>query len=489
MSDTPCYLAVDLGASSGRVIQGRIRKNRIFLKELNRFPNNPVPVRGHLYWPVYYLWENILKGLFAASKQKQAVSVGVDAWGVDFGLFQSGYLIQAPHAYREFESPAVMESVLERVGASTLYRWTGIQSLPINTLFQLASLCDTRHPVPARADRLLFMADLFHYWLTGEAVSEITIASTSQLLNAETQSWETNLFRILNLPMEIMPHRVTPGSVLGPLTHECREQTGLRETRVVIPACHDTACAVAAVPAESDGWAFLSSGTWSLLGVETRSPVLHEGAMNANFTNEAGVDGTIRFLRNSMGLWLLQSCIREWRRAKLKHDYETLLDLASRSTPFVSLVDPDHSSFLNPGSMTEALAAFCRRTGQPEPADQGAFVRCILESLALKYRYILDLMGTLGLPKPGRLHIVGGGSRNRMLNQFTADASGLPVLAGPAESTALGNILIQAMALGHLSSLREARSLAAASFEPEIFQPGHRDVWEEAYGRMRPLFQ
>ena len=479
------FLAFDLGAESGRAMLGELRGDGLALRELHRFPNRIVKSGSSLHWDIHGLFENMKQGLAAASAVEgvNLRSVGVDTWGVDFGLLASdGSLLGLPHTYRDNRTEGAVEEVLQRIPAERLYGLTGCQVLRINTIFQLYSMVRDKSPELASAEDLLFIPDLFNYYLTGEKKSEFTFATTSGLYNPRSAGWENELFDALEIPLAIMQDIVPPGTVIGALKEDVAREAGLDRLPVVTPATHDTGSAVAAVPALEDDWAFISSGTWSLMGIEVRDAILTEEARLANFTNEGGIDGTFRFLKNIMGLWLLQQCVREWEKEN-PVDYDTLTELASAAPPFVAFVNPDHSAFLNPGNMPDALRQFCRDTGQPEPRSRGEMTRCILESLALQCRFVLEEL-TRAAGKPVRmLHVIGGGARNRLLCQFTADATGLPVTAGPVEATAIGNILIQAMALGCVSGVSAMREIVRHSFEVTEYEPRQTDQWNEASKR------
>ncbi len=486
------YLAFDFGAESGRAMLGLVDDRSIQLAEVHRFANRQVTRDGHLHWDMAYLRGELERGLAAAAAagHKELSGIGVDTWGVDFGLLdEADQLLDDPYAYRDARTNGIMEEVFATIPRDELYGLTGIQFMQFNSLFQLVATARQEPHTLARAHTLLFMPDLFTFFMTGEKSCEYTIASTSQMLNSRTRTWEESLFERLSLPRHLVLPLTPPGTRIGMLAKDVAARVGLPRVQVIAPACHDTASAVAAVPAGKGSWAYLSSGTWSLLGVELRAPIISQLSLEGNFTNEGGVGGTIRFLRNTMGLWLLQRCRRDWERGGSTLSYDYLVGLAKDAPPFAALVDPDDPSFLNPPDMPEAIGAYLRRTGQPVPREQGGFVRCILESLALKYRFLIERIRHITGERPEVLHIVGGGSQNELLNQFTTDATGLPVLAGPVEATALGNIAVQAIASGQIGTLAEARALIASSVPLKEYRPGARAAWEEAYGRMAPLFQ
>ena len=483
------FLAFDLGAESGRTILGRLEKGRISTRELTRFPNAPVEVLGHLHWNIYGLFEEIKKGMTAglAEAGTHPVSLAVDTWGVDFGLLSlDGTVLGLPYAYRDVRTEGAMEEFFERLPRKEIYERTGIQFLPFNTLFQLFAASKQEPGSIEQAGALLFMPDLFSYLLTGEKASEFTIASTSQLLDPRSRTWDRTILSALGVPPRLMQNIVSPGTSLGGLSRSVARETGLMETPVIATASHDTAAAIAAVPASGEDWAYISSGTWSLMGVELGSPLINPAVLSANFTNEGGIAGSIRFLKNIAGLWLLQQCRKEWS-ADQALGYDELIRLADEAPPFRAFIDPDCPDFLNPPSMPEAIRRFCLRTDQSPPPALAATVRCILESLALKYRWTLDELRRLTGRPIERIHIIGGGSRNQKLCQFTSDATNLPVLSGPAEATAIGNIMTQALAMGQVGSVAEIREIVRNSVDMRTFQPGRAAEWEAAYVRFREV--
>jgi rhamnulokinase len=485
------FVAFDFGAASGRAILGLISRDKLELEEIHRFPNQPVSLLGHIYWNILTLFDALKKGLALVAQRghRDLAGIGVDTWGVDFGLVgKDGMLLGNPVAYRDSRTDGMMEKAFEKIDRREIYALTGIQFLKLNTLYQLFSMVQSNSPLLGITQNLLFMPDLFNYLMTGEKCSEYTIASTSQLLNVSTKKWEQHLFSKLNLPYAIMAPIVDPGTVLGLLSKDLSDETGLSRADVIAPACHDTASAVAAVPAQSDDWAYLSSGTWSLIGIEVEEPVINEESLKNNFTNEGGADHKIRFLRNTMGLWLLQQVRKTWEQQGASFGYEDLVHIAGEAQPFKSIVDPDDTSFLNPPDMPAAIVEYCKKNQQQIPESKGEVVRCILESLALKYRFIIEKINAMRNRPVETLHIVGGGSQNEMLNQFSADATGLPVIAGPAEATATGNILVQAMAKGELDSLQQGRELVARSFPMEHFEPENQERWNEVYEKVKGMF-
>jgi len=484
-------LAFDVGAESGRAVLGELAGGRLTVHEVRRFPNTPLTLSGHIHWNVYALLDEMKTAMrdAAAATGVRPDSLSVDTWGVDFGLLASdGRLLGLPFCYRDTRNAGAMEDYLKLVPRAELYGATGIQFMPFNTLFQLYAMVRDRSPQLEAAADLLFMPDLFLYLLTGRKAAESTIASTSQMLDPRTRTWIPGLFQAMGFSRRILQPVVEPGAVLGPLSDAVVAETGLRDVPVVLTASHDTASAVAAVPAEGGHWAYISSGTWSLVGVEAPAPVISPASLTANFTNEGGVGGTVRFLKNVTGLWLLQGCRKAWAAAGDTATYEELAAAAESAPGFAALIDPDDPLFLNPPDMPEAVAAYCRRTGQTPPATKAATVRAVLESLALKYRFVLDqLRSVLGHPID-RVHVIGGGSRNALLCRLTAEAAGLPVAAGPAEATAVGNILVQAMALGLVGSPAEVRRIVRESFAPALYEPsGPAAAWDAAYGRFRAI--
>jgi rhamnulokinase len=482
------YLAFDLGAESGRAILGTLAGGRLVLEELHRFANTPVRALSALYWDTLRLWHDIQRGLAIAGRERRLTlaGIGVDTWGVDFGLLGAdGALVDNPRHYRDARTNGMLEAAFRIVPREDIFARSGVQFMQINTLYQLYAMRLAESPALAGARTLLMMPDLFNYWLTGVARSELTIASTSQMYDPRRGAWATELFEKLGLPARILPEIVPPGSRLGPLLATVREAAGLAETPVYTTGCHDTASAVAAVPAEGRDWCYISSGTWSLMGVELDAPVIDERSLALNLTNEMGAAGKTRLLKNIAGLWPLQECRRAWELAGQQYTYEQLTELAAAATPFAAVIDPD--AFLEPGDMPARIAAYCRATRQPEPASHAVFVRAILESLALRYREVLESLETLLARRFTTIHIVGGGSRNRLLNQLVADATGRAVIAGPAEATAMGNVLIQAIGAGDVSGLAEARAIVRNSSQLEVFHPGNAAGWDQAYDRYRAL--
>lgn len=492
MTHTSNYLAFDLGAESGRAVVGRFDGRTVQLETLHRFPNGPVRIFDHLHWDVLRLWAELKAGLSAyrAAFGADLDGIGLDTWGVDYALLDAhDELLGTPYHYRDARTEGMMAVALERVPRAEIFAATGIQFMEINTLYQLLAMRQQGSPLLDAARSLLMIPDLFNYWLTGVKASEFSIATTSQFYDPRAGDWARGLLARLDLPTDILQPVIQPGEQLGPLHVSVAAELGLGAAPVIAPACHDTGSAVAAVPAISDSFAYLSSGTWSLMGVETLEPVIDDESLAFNFTNEGGVFGTIRLLKNIMGLWLLQECRRTWAVQGHEWSYDDLTQLASAAPAFGPLVDPDHHDFLRPADMPTLLCEACRRTGQQAPGSEGQIVRCILESLALKYRWTLDKLERMQGRRLDTIHVVGGGSQNGLLCQFTADATQRLVVAGPIEATATGNVLLQAISRGELSSLAEAREVVRNSFALVTYEPGPATPWDEAYGRFQHLLE
>ncbi len=489
------YLGIDLGAESGRVIAGVWDGKTIQLEELHRFANGGVNIAETLRWNTLGLWAEIQTGLMLAGKKygKSVISCGVDTWGVDFALLsKSGELLGLPFHYRDVRTRGILPRTFSKVPREQIFAATGLQFMELNTLYQLLALQKNNPEILAATETMLLMPDFLHYCLSGAKVAEFTIATTTQCVNPKQRMWAADLLNKLNLPTKIFPDIVPPGSCIGNLRPALGERTGLGPIKVVVPAAHDTGSAVAGVPArysDKPNWAYLSSGTWSLLGVELKDALLSPRVLELNFTNEGGVDGTYRLLKNIMGLWLLQQCRRSFNENGNAVSYEQLVQLASEATPFRSLVNPDDDRFLNPPDMPKAIQEFCRETNQPVPETEGQFARCVFESLAFKYAATLDGLEELTGTKIEVLHIVGGGSQNKLLNQFTANAAARPVLAGPVEATVLGNVLVQARSHGELRSLADIRSVIRNLSEPGQHHPADTEAWSTARGRFDEICQ
>ena len=484
------FVAIDLGAESGRTMLGTFDGERLALSELLRCPNVPVRVLDSLHWDVLRLFDDIQRGLALAAREPGAeiAALGLDTWGVDFALLDaSGALLGNPYHYRDARTDGMLEEAFRVVPREQIFAQTGVQFMPLNTLYQLLAMQLRQPHVLAQAATLLLMPDLFNYWLTGRKVCEFTTATTTQFYDPRARAWAWPLLEALGLPPGIFPEVVPPGTVIGPLLPAVAAETGL-SVPLIAPACHDTGSAVAAVPAAPGGSAWISSGTWSVLGAEVAAPVINATSLAYNFTNEGGARG-FRLCRNVMGLWLVQECRHTWATAGEDLEYEQLVELARGAPAFGSMLDPDDDSFLHPGDMPGRIAAYCRRTAQAIPADKGAFVRCALEGLALKYRVQLERLETLLGALVNTVHIIGGGANNTLLCQFTANATGKRVVAGPVEATALGNVLMQALALGHIGSLAEGQELVRRSFAPAVYEPRDGAAWDEAYARFQNLLR
>ncbi len=484
MPATRNCLVFDLGAESGRAVLGRFDGSLLALEDVHRFPNGPVRLRDSIYWDTLRLFSEVKQGMVSAVREHSCRpdSIGIDTWGVDFGLLdRRGELIGNPFHYRDRRCDGMLEAAFSRVPRAEIFEQTGIQFMQINTLYQLLAMVLEGSPALSAARTMLLMPDLFSYWLTGIVRSERTIASTSQCLDPNAGTWALPLLKRLGIPAHIFPEIVEPGTVLGPVLPSLAEETGVVSVQVIAGGSHDTASAVAAVPAETGDYAYLSSGTWSLMGVELPKPVINEKALAYNFTNEGGVCGTIRLLKNITGLWLIQECRRTWAAAGSSLSYEEIARRAAEAPPFVAFVDPDHPDFMAPGDMPARIRDFCRRTDQKPPEGIGSLARLVFESLALKYRLTLERLEELVGRRLATVHIVGGGSQNRLLSQFTADATGRAVVAGPVEATAAGNALMQLIALGELAGIEDGRAVIRESFTTETYEPRDMPRWEDAY--------
>jgi sugar (pentulose or hexulose) kinase len=477
------YIAVDLGAESGRVMLGTVSDDKLSLEEIRRFANGPIEINGSLRWDFPNILSEIKAGIKAAVQQaKSEIScLGVDSWGVDFGLLdESGQLLENPYHYRDSRTDGMLETAFDSVGKRWIYDQTGIQFMQLNTLYQLLAMRQSNDAVLEKAKTLLFTADLYAYHLCGEPYAEYSLASTSQLMDMKTGTWAKDLFSKLQLPLAIMPSVIQPGTLVGMLTEEVAAELGCPQIPVAAIGSHDTASAVAAVPADSENtWAYLSCGTWSLLGVEIPEPIINDLTFEYQFTNEGGVDGTIRLLKNIMGLWLVQECRRHWQAEGQELSYAQLAEMAKKAAAFVAYIDPAHDAFLSPGQMPDKINEYLDQTGQQKIEDQGTMVRSVLESLALNYAWVLRQLETLTGNSIDCLHIVGGGIQNELLCQFTADATGKKVITGPIEATASGNILMQAKAAGQLQSLEQIRHIVRTSFDVKEYLPQDVSVWQQ----------
>jgi rhamnulokinase len=480
--------AVDLGAQSGRVAIGRFDGERLVVEEAHRFENTPVSVDGTLRWNLHRLYEETLTGLAAAARSADVDSLAVDSWAVDFGLLdRRGRLLEQPRHYRDARRAGATDMVYSRIPARELYERTGIQRIPINSLFELAAMAADGDRALSDAETLLLIPDLFHHRFCGSRTTEFTNATTTQCFDPHAHEWTNDLLERLDVPTRLFPDVVEPGTPLGPLNHRVAADTGLRDATVVATATHDTGAAVAAVPFQRPDAAFLSVGTWSLVGFEATEPLITDATFAANVTNEGGAGGTYRLLRNVTGLWLLHECRRSWAADDREYSFQELTELARSAPPFRSLVDTDDPSFAAPGDMPARIARYCIQTGQPEPLEPADVSRCILESIALKHARAIEIVSRATALEPGELHIVGGGVKNEVLCEWTAQAAGLRVIAGPEEATLFGNLLVQAMALGEIGSLAEVREVVGRSVTLDVYEPRQSAEWQEARERLDRL--
>ncbi len=487
MESTHNYLAVDLGAENGRVIIGTLAEDRLSLVEAHRFANIPVRLSDGLYWDVLHMWSEIKSGISAAVLRygKQLDAIGLDTWGVDFALLdQKGALLANPFHYRDSRTDGMYAEAFRRMTRESIFENTGIQFMEVNTLYQLLAMVVRKSPLLEIAQTLLTIPDLFNYWLTGKIICEFTNATTTQCFDPHKRDWAYPVLGALGIPEHLFQPVIEPGTVIGSLDLGVANEVGARRIPVVAPACHDTGSAVVAIPAEGKNFAWISSGTWSILGVEVDQPVVTEQTLKYNFTNEGGVFGKWRLSKNVMGLWLLQECRRAWARQGEELSYDEITRMASQAKPFQSIIDPDFGGFLHPDDMPDQIRQNCINTGQSVPQDKGEFIRSVLESIALKYRWVLERLEEITATRFERIHIIGGGTQNRLLNQFTADATQRTCLTGPMEATALGNVLMQGIALGHIESLEGARNLVRKSFPPSVYLPGESKEWDQAYVRL-----
>jgi len=491
MTTSHNYLALDLGAESGRAIIASLDGDQLVLDEVHRFSNGPVRLNDGIHWDVLRLWNEIKSGIAAGVKRGVKLeSVGLDTWGVDFALLdKNGALISNPFHYRDARTDGMLEQAFRRMPRAEIFAHTGIQFMQINTLFQLLAMTLQKSPLFDVAETFVTIPDLFNYWLSGEISNEFTNSTTTQCFDPHKRDWAFPVLAVMDIPTHLFGPVTVSGSRIGDLLPYIAEETGARETQVIIPACHDTGSAVAAVPAQNQDFAWISSGTWSIMGAEVRQPCVNEKALIYNFTNEGGVFGTWRLSKNIMGLWLVQECKRTWARQGKDLTYDEITHLAAAARPFLAVIDPDDSSFFHPGDMPARIRKYCADTSQEVPESKGEIIRVALESIALKYRWVLERLEELESKQFSPLHIIGGGTKNRLLNQFTADATNRVVVTGPVEATALGNVLMQAIGLNHIDSLADARGLVRASFEVEEYYPSRRDGWDKAYGNLLKLIQ
>ncbi len=483
------FLAFDLGASSGRAILGTLENGKLDLTEIHRFKNQMTRIHGSYYWNIYSLFDELKTGLKKCVTEFniQPDSIGIDTWGVDYSLVsRSGQLVGLPFAYRDHRTDNAIENFFKVMPAKETYLLSGIQFMQFNTLFQLFASKQEKHSRINIAESLLFTPDTLSFLFTGVKKNEYTIASTSQLLKPGKPEWETKLLNAAEVSEDLVNEIVQPGTEIGKILPEIQEDTGSKEIPCIAVASHDTASAIASVPADGGNWAYLSSGTWSLLGIESPEPLVSEMSMEMNFTNEGGVEGTTRFLKNIMGMWLIQECKRIWDEEK-ELEWQEVVDLCKEAAPFKCFINPDNSVFLNPGNMPKAIQEFCAKTNQPVPQTKGEIARCIYESLVLKYKSTIKQIESLTGKPIDKLHIIGGGANNKMLNQLTADAIGIPVFAGPTEATATGNLMLQAKAIGAVKSLAEIREVVKNSFEVTEYVPSSERDWEGAFKRFEAL--
>jgi sugar (pentulose or hexulose) kinase len=489
------FLAIDMGAESGRGILGKLVHGHIDLTEIHRFTTGPVslptryPTDGNgdssLVWDFVRFWQEINDCVRSISKEEQITSMGVDTWGVDYGLLdRNGLLISTPYHYRDSRTNGMMEKAFEKLSKRRIYEITGIQFMQLNTLYQLFSLVVNDSPLIKIADKLLMIPDLINYWLTGCAVAEYTEASTSQIFDTRSGQWSQEIIAAMGFPRYLFPEIIRPGTVLGPL-RGCVAKNLECELMVVAPPTHDTASAVAAVPVEDQDYIWISSGTWSIVGMNTPAPVINEHSYEANFTNEGGWDGTTRFSKNVTGLWLVQQCRSEWQKEGKDYSYTELTKFAQNAPHLKTIIDPDYSEFLQMGNMIEKIHNYCRLTEQPIPQDVGETIRAALQGLALRYRFVIEELEAIVGKRATAVHMVGGGTKNQLLSQLTADALGRKVITGPVEATATGNIIVQAIAMGDIKDKEEGVAVIKHSFDIHTFEPQNRQGWDAAYEKFK----
>ena len=482
------FIAIDLGATSGRVILATLSDGKLSMEEIHRFPDTIIQMQGHFYWDLPAIYLSVVEGLRkVAERGVEVASIGIDTWGVDFAFFGGdGLMLGLPYCYRDPHTTDAPERLFERMPRKTLYEKTGIQIMNFNSVFQLDTLRRNRCSALAAADKILFIPDALAYLLTGEMITEYTIASTAQMIDPRTKCWDKDILALLGLKEENFGPITMPGTQIGTLTEEVRSVTGLGAVPVVAVAGHDTGSAVAGTQLSGDGSAYLSSGTWSLMGIESKEPIISERSFELNFTNEGGIEGTIRVLKNICGMWLLERSRTEWEQMS----YQSLIEQAEASEPFRSLINPDAACFANPKSMIEAIKEYCRSTAQPVPETVGQTVRCIFESLALRYRQVVGMLQEFAPAPLEVMYVIGGGARNMMLNQYTANATGLKVETGSSEATALGNVMMQAKWVGVVDSIDKMRSLIAESLpERLIFTPQEKTLWDKAYAKYLTIYK
>ena len=484
------YLAFDLGAESGRAMLGTLDDGKLAVTEVHRFPNIPALLPDGLHWDALRLWSEILYAITqVVRKQGRALTgIGVDTWGVDYALLdRHGGLVSNPYHYRDARTDGMIAEACRRMPRQEIFEWTGVQFLQLNTLFQLLAAVTRKSPELEHAAQLVLMPDLFNYWLTGEVACEFSTATTTQCFDPRRRDWCVPLLERMGIPHHIFPKIIPSGTVLGSLRAPLRNETGARDVRVIAPACHDTGSAVAAVPAERTGFAWISSGTWSIMGAELSEPIVNAKSLAYNFTNEGGMNNTYRFSKNIAGMWFLQELRRAWALEGDELSYAEITQLAAQAKPLQSIIEPDARDFFGAGNMPSQLRAYCLRTGQRVPESKGELARCALEGLVCKYRWVLERMEELLGYRLEPIHIIGGGSKNQLLSQLTADATGRTVVTGPPEATAIGNLLVQALATGDIGSLSQARAIVRQSFPLQILKPQNRAGWDEAFAKFSDL--
>jgi len=485
------FLAFDFGAESGRALLGTLlKRERIELKEIHRFPTGQLAIHKHYYWNIFRFYEEMITALQKCVNEENTIpqSVAVSTWGVDFGLLgKDGSILRIPYSYRDPMTETSMPAFFEKMGRDEIYGLTGIGLHKFNTIYQLYAMKQVEDPVLEIAEKLLFIPDMLNYLLTGETKSEFTFATTSQLFNPVKMDWDKDIFENLGLSPKLMQEVLKPGTVIGLLNQNISRSIDVEGIKVISITSHDTAAAIAAIPAEGDDWAYISSGTWSLMGVENKEAIIDTRSMLFNFTNEGGAENTFRFLKAIMGLWILQECKRSWEKKRGKIHYDEIVRFAETAAPFSAMIDPDYPGFYNPLDMPAAIETFCRHTGQESPRGIGSIARTVLEGLALKYRMVLDQLELITQRKFNTIHIIGGGSQNELLCQFTANSTGRKVVAGPVEATGTGNLLMQAKGLGYIGSLEELRKVVKNSFDLKEYEPKDRVLWENAFKKFQKI--
>ncbi len=492
MSKNMVYLAFDFGAESSRAVCGILKKNKLILKEIHRFKTGMLSLNNHFYWNIYRFYEEMIKSIALCTSKENLHpnSIAVDSWGVDFGfLAEDDSIIRIPYAYRDLQVTEAMPDFHKLIPPANIYALTGISMQPFNSLYHLHAMKRNDDLAIKSAKKLMFIPDLLNFLLSGEKKTEFSFATTSQLYNPFKADWEEKLLTAVGIDPSIMNEIIQPGSIIGQLKDEVCNHTGLKEANLASVCSHDTGSAIVAVPAEGDNWAYISSGTWSLMGLELSAPLINEKAFSYNFSNEGGAGGRFRFLKNIMGLWLLQQCQKQWSDSGKNFDYPGLIEKAGKTDSFKAFIDPDYENFFNPPDMLAAIDNFCILSAQKKPCSEGEYVRIILESLALKYRYVLDQLAEISKKEIKKIHVIGGGTRNKLLCQFTANATGKKVIAGPAEGTAAGNILMQAMAHGQAGSLEEIREIIKNSFDLECYYPEDTKKWNRAYQDFKKILK